>query len=297
MDAKRRPVARIGFRIFGPGSVCLLLAGCGGGASGPATPAITWATPAPIVYGTALSATQLDATANVPGTFTYSPSIGTVLPAATHTLAATFSPSAAGTLPLSASVNLSVNQAQPTLAWPAPAAVTYGAPLTSAQLDATANVPGAYTYTPAAGTVLAHGAHTLAVAFTPTDSTNYAAASGSVSFNVAQAAPVVTWSSAAPIAYGTALSSAQLNASANVPGVFTYTPPRGTVLDGGAHTLAVEFTPQDSNDYVSSSATIGLTVDQVKPELTWPSLAAISYGTALSASQLDAAANVPGSFT
>ena len=44
-------------------------------------PTITWPTPAPIMYGTALSATQLDATASVPGTFVYSPPAGTVPPA------------------------------------------------------------------------------------------------------------------------------------------------------------------------------------------------------------------------
>ena len=31
------------------------------------TPTVTWANPADITYGTALSATQLDATASVPG--------------------------------------------------------------------------------------------------------------------------------------------------------------------------------------------------------------------------------------
>ena len=40
---------------------------------------ITWANPAGIVYGTALGSAQLDATASVPGTFTYSPAAGTVL--------------------------------------------------------------------------------------------------------------------------------------------------------------------------------------------------------------------------
>ena len=44
-----------------------------------ATPTITWATPADITYGTALSATQLNATASVPGTFVYTPVAGTVL--------------------------------------------------------------------------------------------------------------------------------------------------------------------------------------------------------------------------
>ena len=46
-----------------------------------ATPAITWPTPAPITYGTALSGTQLNATApdGVAGTFVYAPASGAVL--------------------------------------------------------------------------------------------------------------------------------------------------------------------------------------------------------------------------
>ena len=55
-------------------------------------PSITWATPASIVYGTALSSAQLDATAPIPGTFTYSPAAGTVLAVGQYTLTATFEP-------------------------------------------------------------------------------------------------------------------------------------------------------------------------------------------------------------
>lgn len=55
-------------------------------------PAITWATPAPIVYGTALSGAQLDATSPVAGTFTYTPAAGTVLAAGQHTLQVTLTP-------------------------------------------------------------------------------------------------------------------------------------------------------------------------------------------------------------
>ena len=40
---------------------------------------ITWANPAAIVYGTALADTQLNATADAPGTFAYAPSAGAVL--------------------------------------------------------------------------------------------------------------------------------------------------------------------------------------------------------------------------
>ncbi|HEY7169756.1 MAG TPA: Ig-like domain-containing protein [Vicinamibacterales bacterium] len=43
------------------------------------TPTITWANPAPIRYGTALGAAQLNATADTAGTFAYAPPAGTVL--------------------------------------------------------------------------------------------------------------------------------------------------------------------------------------------------------------------------
>jgi hypothetical protein len=56
------------------------------------TPTINWPTPAGVVYGTPLSATQLDATASVPGTFTYSPTYGSILPAGNDQLSVTFTP-------------------------------------------------------------------------------------------------------------------------------------------------------------------------------------------------------------
>jgi len=60
---------------------------------GKVAPTIAWATPGAIVYGVALSATQLNATASVPGTFAYNPIVGTVLgAAAAQTLEVTFTP-------------------------------------------------------------------------------------------------------------------------------------------------------------------------------------------------------------
>jgi sugar lactone lactonase YvrE len=59
---------------------------------GVATPVLTWATPASITYGTALSATQLNATASTGGTFRYNPVSGKILAAGTQALSVTFTP-------------------------------------------------------------------------------------------------------------------------------------------------------------------------------------------------------------
>ena len=59
----------------------------------PRKPVITWPKPADITYGTALGLGQLNATANVPGTFAYNPPAGTVLSAAAiQPLSVTFTP-------------------------------------------------------------------------------------------------------------------------------------------------------------------------------------------------------------
>jgi hypothetical protein len=73
-----------------------------------ATPVISWATPAPITYGTPLSATQLDATANVAGSFTYSPAAGKIEAAGNDTLTVTFKPTSADYTTTTGSVTLQV---------------------------------------------------------------------------------------------------------------------------------------------------------------------------------------------
>jgi probable HAF family extracellular repeat protein len=56
------------------------------------TPSVTWAAPAPIVYGTPLGAAQLNASSAIAGTFVYTPAAGQVLGAGTQALSATFTP-------------------------------------------------------------------------------------------------------------------------------------------------------------------------------------------------------------
>jgi subtilisin-like proprotein convertase family protein len=89
---------------------------------GESYPTLTWANPTNIVYGTALGASQLDATAtydatNVPGTFTYTPAAGTVLEAGLgQTLSVTFTPSNTSTfLPISTNVTINVTAAPLTI--------------------------------------------------------------------------------------------------------------------------------------------------------------------------------------
>jgi RHS repeat-associated protein len=57
-----------------------------------ATPSISWPSPSNITSGTVLSATQLNATSNVAGSFSYSPALGTVLGVGSHSITATFTP-------------------------------------------------------------------------------------------------------------------------------------------------------------------------------------------------------------
>ena len=112
-----------------------------------ATPTITWSNPAAIIYGTALSETQLNASASVPGSFVYNPVSGTILGAGTQTLQTTFTPTdSTNYTTATSSVSLTVNKATPLITWSNPADITYGTPLSETQLNASASVPGSFVY-------------------------------------------------------------------------------------------------------------------------------------------------------
>lgn len=73
--------------------------------------------------------------------------------------------------------------------------------------------------------------------------------------------PVITWPTPADLGYGTALGAIQLDATANVPGTFSYTPAPGTVLHAGnAQTLSVTFTPDDPSQYDPTTASVTINV-------------------------------------
>ncbi|HEV8345846.1 MAG TPA: Ig-like domain repeat protein, partial [Vicinamibacterales bacterium] len=249
-----------------------------------ATPTIAWNNPADITYGTALGATQLNATATVPGTFAYSPAAGTVLSAGNgQTLSVTFTPTDATNYnQVAKSVVINVLKATPIITWTNPADITYGTALSATQLNATASVAGSFVYAPAAGSVLnASNDQSLSVTFTPTDAANYTTATKSVAISVLKATPVITWNNPADITYGTALSGAQLNATASVPGGFVYSPASGTVLNtGNGQTLSVTFTPTDTANYNGTSKSVLINVSKANQTISFGPLVNKTYGDA-----------------
>jgi hypothetical protein len=199
-------------------------------------------------------------TAKAAGTLTVQAAYVEATPAGTSPSSATATPQT-----LNGSTQITINTvstgpAIPILTWNTPAPVPAGTALSATQLNATANVPGAFAYSPVAGTVLLAGSQTLSVTFIPSDTKNYSAATASVQLSVGQIAPVITWPAPAAIAQGTALSSAQLDATANVPGSFTYSPAAGTIPQAGTVQLNATFTPTDTTDYSTATAQTSLVV-------------------------------------
>jgi len=262
-----------------------------------ATPEIEWPEPASIACGDALGSAQLNATASVPGEFTYSPAAGELLKTGTHTLSVTFTPDSTTEYnSAQASVKLVVSKATPEIEWPEPATIVYGAALSATELNATSPVPGKFTYSPAAGELLNSGMHTLSATFTPDDAAEYSTAQSSAVLIVSKATPEINWPEPASIVYGAALGTAQLNATASVPGKFVYIPSAGAVLAAGTHTPSAIFTPEDTDNHTAAQAAVRLLVSKAAPVITWPDPAPIPYGVALDTAQLNATASVPGAF-
>src|SRR5207247_658016 len=89
----------------------------------------------------------------------------------------------------------------------------------------------------------------------------------------------------------------QLNATTPVAGSFVYTPAAGTVLNvANNQTLHVDFSPTDTANYNAASKDVAINVVKATPAITWSNPADITYGTALSPTQLNATAPVAGNF-
>jgi hypothetical protein len=262
----------------------------------PATPKVTWSNPADITCGTALSSAQLDATASVPGTFTYTPVAGTILGAGgNQMLLVSFTPADSTDYTTSwATAHINVLIAQPAFSQLTPSqSITFGQTTNvSGTLAATSAIPPGEQVTISIGSASVTATISLGGSFSATINTsalgvlstpytitytyagdaNFQAASdASTTLTVNRATPTLHWPNPAEIAYGTPLSSTQLDATASVPGTFTYTPALGAVLNAGAGSnrmLSVSFTPTDRTDYTTATATATISVTRATPVLT-----------------------------
>ena len=221
------------------------------------------------------------------GTFTYTPAAGTVLGAGNNqTLSVSFTPTdTTDYTTTSATATINVSQATPTISWSNPADIVYGTALSGTQLDATSSwtvggvsgsVAGTFTYTPAAGTVLGAGNNqTLSVAFTPTDTTDYLAASATATINVLQAMPASVY-----VASGYA---------GDAPGtVVTWT-------DGSTHTVGFDAfgTIQAGINAVAANGTVNVASGTYTEQLTIDQSLSL-LGAGVSSTTIQAPASLNG---
>ncbi|MEI6084335.1 MAG: MBG domain-containing protein [Verrucomicrobiota bacterium] len=139
-------------------------------------------------------------------------------------------------------------------------------------------------------------AHSVTAVYA-TDGNFLASTSPAVSQTVNRATPTVSvWPTASGITYGQALSASTLSGgSASVPGTFAFTAPSTTPV-AGTYSAAVTFTPTDTANYTTVAGSVNVAVAKATPVITWNNPANITYGTALSAGQLNATTPVAGSF-
>jgi Big-like domain-containing protein/MBG domain-containing protein/Kelch motif protein len=247
-----------------------------------ATPVIAWPTPADITYGTALSGTQLSATASsngnpVAGAFAYTPAAGTVLNAGNgQTLTADFVPadttdynSVSGT-----TVHINVLRATPTITVTDPAP-TYDGTAKTASATATgvngAAVSGtfAFTYKDSSSNPIASptnaGTYSVTASFTSSDSNyNNAAATGTLTIQQATLAVTV---SGGPFTFDGSAHAATIavtgvgGATVSGSSAVTYNGSTTVPANAGTYAVAVNFTSSDAN-YANASGTGSIQINK-----------------------------------
>lgn len=275
---------------------------------------ITWETPAPIAFGTPISAVELNATANTDGSFTYTlngeNAEGLTPEAGNYTIMVSFTPSSSNYTTANASVTLKVTSVAAKITWATPEAITYGTPISTAQLNATADTEGEYIYSTHEGEsvryihigdVLAAGTDSLFVKFIP-ESEDYGRAVDTVILTVNKAELAVTVADTT-VTQGDEMPEFKLvytgfvnneNESALI--IAPTATCAATTAEAGEFDIVVS--GGESNNY-NITCTNGklIVVEAVTPVITWADPAAITYGTLISADMLNATANVDGSFT
>jgi hypothetical protein len=258
------------------------------------TPAIDWNNPAAITYGTPLGATQLNATAPIPGTFVYTPAAGTVLNAGDNqTLRAEFNPADTANYNTALKeVSINVRKAQATIS------------LADLNQDYTGSPRAATaTTTPVglSGVVIKYdgsttpptGAGSYAVVASLTND-NYQADDATGTLVINKVAPTVTATgntctySGSPCEGG---GSAKGVDGTDLGAVtLTYTPGGSSApINAGDYTVVASI-GETANHTAASSEPVAIKINKATPVINWANPAAIIYGTPLGAAQLDATA-------
>ncbi len=190
------------------------------------TPTLTWPTPPPITYGTALSSTQLNATSSTPGSFVYTPAAGTVLNAGSQTLSVTFTPTdTTAYTTANAMVTLQINKATPTVTFTgAPASAPY---LSTFTVATTTNSSSTAVITASgscsiAGAIITMTSPTGTCSLTATwaADNNYNSATATQSTAAGKATPTVTFTGApASAAYRSTFTVATTTNSSSTAGI------------------------------------------------------------------------------
>ncbi len=233
---------------------------------------ITWATPSPVVHGTALSSAQLNASSNFGGSFSYTPSFNAVLPAGTHTLSVTVTPGNPNFAVTSASVSLQVNKATPTVQVTGGTFVYDGA--THAATGAVKGLGGAsiatptFTYNGSANLPTEAGTYSVVASFA--GDSNYLPASANATLTITKATPSVSAASATVVYDGAAHTLA--GSVTGVGGVdlgspaFTYNGAMDAPVNAGSYAVIASFA--GNANYVAASANATLTITRAAATVT-----------------------------
>jgi hypothetical protein len=184
--------------------------------------------------------------------------------------------------------------------WPTAGGITYGAALSTSHLSggSSTSLGSTFAWT---NTALVPGAGTdsESVTFSPTDSTDYTTALGSVSIVVAKATSTISSSpTSSAITFGSALSASKLSGgSGSTAGSFSWTTSSTIPPALGPNTENVTFTPTDTRDYTTASGTASVTVTKGTPTVSnWPTATSIPYGDTLASSNLSFTSGSGGTF-
>ena len=240
-----------------------------------ASQSISWANPAAISYGTALSGSQLDAADTVvgpalAGALTYSPATGAVLNAGSNQA---LTVNAAATTDYNAigdTVYLTITPGLLTLTANNQTMV-YGStiPTLTGTLSGVVNgdnITASYSTTASSSSDVKSSGYAITASLSDPNSrlSNYTVTNTPGTLAITKAGQTISWVTPAAIVYGTPLTGTQLDATDIVvgpaaAGALTYSPVAGTVLNAGAH-QALTVNAVATTDYNAANNTVYINV-------------------------------------